>query len=106
MNSNLNESTQQYKQINEDTSKMVMKIMRNIYIISVKKTKSIGYTINNFGNNLTQSQPQPQSGTPESESSNFECYQNYTAPEVFLQHIAGIVDQGDVEIIVRAQKQM
>ncbi|XP_055315253.1 kxDL motif-containing protein CG10681 [Sitodiplosis mosellana] len=49
---------------------------------------------------------QPQHETPESESSNFECYQNYTAPEVFVQHIAGIVNQGDVELIVRAQKQM
>lgn len=48
----------------------------------------------------------PQQGTPESEFSNFDCYQNYTAPEVFVQHIAGIVNQGDVEIIVRAQKQM
>lgn len=45
-------------------------------------------------------------GTPESEFSNFECYQNYTAPEVFVQGLAGIVNQGDVEIIVRAQKQM
>lgn len=45
-------------------------------------------------------------GTPESEFSNFECYQNYTAPEVFVQHIAGIVNQGDVQTIVRAQKQM
>ncbi|XP_031639546.1 kxDL motif-containing protein CG10681 [Contarinia nasturtii] len=44
--------------------------------------------------------------TPDSESSNFECYQNFTAPEVFVQHIAGIVNQGDVELIVRAQKQM
>lgn len=53
-----------------------------------------------------QQLPQPQHGTPESEFSNFDCYQNYTAPEVFVQHIAGIVNQGDVEIIVRAQKQM
>lgn len=45
-------------------------------------------------------------GTPESEFSNFECYQNYTAPEVFVQGLAGIVNQGDVEVIVRAQKQM
>lgn len=45
-------------------------------------------------------------GTPESELSNFECYQNYTAPEVFVQGLAGIVNQGDVELIVRAQKQM
>lgn len=44
--------------------------------------------------------------SPESELSNFDCYQNYTAPEVFVQHIAGIVNQGDVETIVRAQKQM
>lgn len=59
--------------------------------------------------NQTAKQPnqQPQQqGTPESEFSNFDCYQNYTAPEVFVQHIAGIVNQGDVEIIVRAQKQM
>lgn len=45
-------------------------------------------------------------GSPGSELSNFECYQNYTAPEVFAQGLAGIVNQGDVEIIVRAQKQM
>lgn len=45
-------------------------------------------------------------GTPESEFSNFECFQNYTAPEVFVQGLAGIVNQGDVEIIIRAQKQM
>lgn len=51
-------------------------------------------------------QQRSQHETPESESSNFECYQNFTAPEVFVQHIAGIVNQGDVELIVRAQKQM
>lgn len=44
--------------------------------------------------------------SPESELSNFDCYQNYTAPEIFVQHLAGVVNQGDVEIIVRAQKQM
>lgn len=32
-------------------------------------------------------------GTPESEFSNFECFQNYTAPEVFVQGMAGIVNQ-------------
>lgn len=47
-----------------------------------------------------------QQDSPESELSNFDCYQNYTAPEAFVQHIASIVNQGDVEIIVRAQKQM
>lgn len=57
-------------------------------------------------NGLQQQQQQQQHETPESEFSNFECYQNYTAPEVFVQHIAGIVNQGDVEVIVRAQKQM
>lgn len=47
-------------------------------------------------------------GTPESEfsNSNFECFQNYTAPEVFIQGLAGIVNQGDVELMIRAQKQM
>lgn len=52
--------------------------------------------------------PGGQQGTPESEfsNSNFECFQNYTAPEVFIQGLAGIVNQGDVEIMIRAQKQM
>ncbi|KAF7270577.1 kxDL motif-containing protein CG10681 [Rhynchophorus ferrugineus] len=44
-------------------------------------------------------------GTPESEFS-IECFQNYTAPEVFVQGLAGIVDQLDVETMIRAQKQM
>lgn len=44
-------------------------------------------------------------GTPESEFS-IECFQNYTAPEVFIQGLAGIVDQQDVESMIRAQKQM
>ncbi|KAJ8968192.1 hypothetical protein NQ317_006794 [Molorchus minor] len=44
-------------------------------------------------------------GTPESEYS-IECFQNYTAPEVFIQGLAGIVDQQDVESMIRAQKQM
>ncbi|XP_028133312.1 kxDL motif-containing protein CG10681 [Diabrotica virgifera virgifera] len=44
-------------------------------------------------------------GTPESDFS-IECFQNYSAPEVFIQGLAGIVDQQDVEIMIRAQKQM
>lgn len=44
-------------------------------------------------------------GSPESDFS-IECFQNYTAPEVFVQGLAGIVNQGDVEQIIRAQKQM
>lgn len=35
-----------------------------------------------------------------------ECFQNFTAPEVFVQGLAGIVDQQHVELMVRAQKQM
>lgn len=44
-------------------------------------------------------------GTPESDFS-IECFQNYTAPEVFIQGLAGIVDQQDVESMIIAQKQM
>lgn len=37
-----------------------------------------------------------------------ECsiYQNYTASEVLVQGLAGVVNQGDVEEMVRAQKEM
>ncbi|KOB74834.1 hypothetical protein OBRU01_04681, partial [Operophtera brumata] len=41
--------------------------------------------------------------TPESDFS-IECFQNYSAPEVFVQGLAGMVDQTDVETIIRAQK--
>ncbi|XP_038218396.1 kxDL motif-containing protein CG10681 [Zerene cesonia] len=43
--------------------------------------------------------------TPESDFS-IECFQNYSAPEVFVQGLAGMVDQSDVESIIRAQKTM
>ncbi|CAH2097334.1 unnamed protein product [Euphydryas editha] len=43
--------------------------------------------------------------TPESDFS-IECFQNYSAPEVFVQGLAGMVDQTDVEVIIRAQKTM
>merc|ERR1712098_748784 len=33
-------------------------------------------------------------------------YQNYTASEVLVQGLAGVVNQGDVELMVRAQKKM
>nr|CAG4638701.1 EOG090X0CBU [Cyclestheria hislopi] len=36
----------------------------------------------------------------------FECFQNFTAPEVFVQGLAGLVNQHDVESMIRAQKQM
>jgi len=37
-----------------------------------------------------------------------ECsiYQNFSASEVFVQGLAGIVNQGDVENMIRAQKKM
>ena len=37
-----------------------------------------------------------------------ECsiYQNYTADEVFVQGLAGLVNQQDVESMIRAQKKM
>ncbi|XP_073974115.1 kxDL motif-containing protein CG10681 [Rhodnius prolixus] len=44
--------------------------------------------------------------TPESELGSIECFQNYTASEVFIQGLAGMVDQQDVESMIRAQKQM
>ncbi|XP_047035730.1 LOW QUALITY PROTEIN: kxDL motif-containing protein CG10681 [Helicoverpa zea] len=43
--------------------------------------------------------------TPESDFS-IECFQNYSAPEVFVQGLAGMVNQNDVETIIRAQKNM
>jgi len=33
-------------------------------------------------------------------------YQNYTASEVFVQGLAGVVNQQDVEAMIRAQKKM
>jgi len=49
-------------------------------------------------------------GSPESEvpASWMECsiYQNYTASEVLVQGLAGVINQKDVELIVRAQKKM
>jgi len=49
--------------------------------------------------------------SPESEvppSSWMECsiYRNYTASEVLVQGLAGVINQKDVELMVRAQKKM
>lgn len=44
--------------------------------------------------------------SPESDIGSIECFQNYTAPEVFVQGLAGQINQQDVEAIIRAQKQM
>ncbi|NP_001280369.1 kxDL motif-containing protein CG10681 [Acyrthosiphon pisum] len=40
------------------------------------------------------------------ETPSIECFQNYTAPEVSIQGIAGIVNQEDVESMIIAQKEM
>jgi len=47
----------------------------------------------------------PESDVP---ASWMECsiYQNYTASEVLVQGLAGVINQKDVELIVRAQKKM
>ena len=41
-------------------------------------------------------------------ANDLECsiYQNYTASEVFVQGLAGVVNQQDVEAMIRAQKKM
>jgi len=47
--------------------------------------------------------PQSEGGTS---SNAAECFQNYTAPEVFVQGLAGMVNQQDVETVIRSQKYM
>ncbi|XP_037934961.1 kxDL motif-containing protein CG10681 [Teleopsis dalmanni] len=49
--------------------------------------------------------PAVQDVTPESDFS-VDAFPNYTAAETFVQGFAGLVNQGDVETIIRAQKQM
>ncbi|XP_045598802.1 kxDL motif-containing protein CG10681 [Procambarus clarkii] len=44
--------------------------------------------------------------SPDSDLGSIDCFQNYTAPEVFVQGLAGQINQQDVEAIIRAQKQM
>lgn len=39
-------------------------------------------------------------------SPNVECFQNYNASEVFVQGLAGMVNQQDTETIIRSQKYM
>nr|CAG4635031.1 EOG090X0CBU [Alona affinis] len=36
----------------------------------------------------------------------FECFQNFTPAEVFVQGCAGFTNQHDIESMIRAQKQM
>ena len=47
-------------------------------------------------------------GAPPVGGPDMECsiYQNYSASEVFVQGIAGVVNQQDVEAMIRAQKKM
>lgn len=53
----------------------------------------------NINNDVTQDV------TPESDFS-MDGFNNYTAGEAFIQGLAGLVNQSDVETMIRAQKQM
>ena len=44
--------------------------------------------------------------TSEGDSPNVECFQNFTGPEVFVQGLAGMVNQQDVETIIGSQRYM
>lgn len=50
--------------------------------------------------------PMEMSSSSGSDIGSIDCFQNYTAPEVFVQGLAGQINQQDVEAIIRAQKQM
>lgn len=39
-------------------------------------------------------------------SGDFECFQNYTASEVFIQQLASITNQSDISLIIKNQKEM
>lgn len=39
-------------------------------------------------------------------SGDFEFFQNYTAPEIFVQQLAQVTNQGDISLIIKNQKQM
>lgn len=54
-------------------------------------------------NRMAGISPQSEGGTS---SNAAECFQNYTAPEVFVQGLAGMVNQQDTETIIRSQKYM
>ena len=47
-----------------------------------------------------------QSTTSFATTSDFECFQNYTAPEIFIQQLASTVNQNDLSCIIKSQKQM
>uniref|UniRef100_A0A1B0GAR6 KxDL domain-containing protein n=1 Tax=Glossina morsitans morsitans TaxID=37546 RepID=A0A1B0GAR6_GLOMM len=54
---------------------------------------------------MTSNNDVTQDATPESDFS-IEGFENYTAAEAFIQGLAGLVNQSDVETMIRAQKQM
>ncbi|KAF0290148.1 KxDL motif-containing protein [Amphibalanus amphitrite] len=53
-----------------------------------------------------QTEAEPASEMLTSSCYGYECFQNYTAPEVFIQGLAGTVSTEDTEAIIRAQKVM
>ena len=55
-----------------------------------------------------EGESQKPSDLPPASGQEMECsiYQNYTASEVFVQGLAGLVNQEDVESMIRAQKKM
>jgi len=57
-------------------------------------------TLYNMDEGTDDDSPQSEPQVP---SSWLECsiYQNYTAPEVLVQGLAGVVNQGDVELMAR-----
>ncbi|XKL60541.1 hypothetical protein PGB90_007598 [Kerria lacca] len=47
-----------------------------------------------------------ENSSTDTDNNSIECFQNYTASEVFIQGLAGLIDQQDVESMIRAQKQI
>lgn len=47
-----------------------------------------------------------QSTTSFNTTSDFECFQNFTSPEIFVQQLANVVSQADISCIIKSQKQM
>lgn len=47
-----------------------------------------------------------QSTTSFNTTSDFECFQNYTPAEVFVQQLSGLVNQSEIKDIIKLQKLM
>merc|ERR1719402_2009188 len=77
--------------------------MKQIHNVILDNFREI--TLYNMDEGTDDDSPQSELQVP---SSWLECsiYQNYTASEVLVQGLAGVVNQGDVELMVRAQKKM